>query len=385
MCELIFVYRMACTAIPLMLHIIDVKLSSQNKRRARTPDDRRRTALKQQRLNILIEAMKTYQPQYDGVDYISETIRHIINLAQIDPPTDGPETPSISSLSQDSSMQPIISDWTDILASNPGSYLRLAMTMDISISKGRLAKETDFPLKLRGLFAHGLSPIRALLAGSHARMPQPSPLGNPAPHIPPMGSVHPVSSDEGSTSPDSVSGMDHGVAVPLDNHDNNNINNNNNDYNSNSGNAHAPSQTSDTLSASFSLLDGAEAGVQDVAMQMFVDVDYALSADALAAYVMESGNDEDNHHGYDGQGGGGGCRDGAETEDRAGADNESAVRHDMYDGGEADWIGHQAWDDEGMRGAGEEMTGAPDSDAGDKETARVLLDALQDDAALCTR
>ncbi|KAJ3562680.1 hypothetical protein NPX13_g8475 [Xylaria arbuscula] len=88
------IMAISCTAMPLVLHIIDVKLLSQNKQSRMTPDEKRRTVLKQQRLNVLIEAMKTYQPQYDGVDYISETIRHIVNLAQIDPPSNQANAPS---------------------------------------------------------------------------------------------------------------------------------------------------------------------------------------------------------------------------------------------------------------------------------------------------
>ncbi|KAK1969265.1 fungal-specific transcription factor domain-containing protein [Colletotrichum sublineola] len=141
----------ACTALPLVLHILDVKLSASS----RSFDPNTQSALKQHRLNILIEAMKTYQPQYDGVDWVSETIRHIINLAQIDsPPQGGPKN---------SEGRAVIADWTDILASQPSSYLRLALTMDLSLSKGRLPEDGDFPVSLRGLFTGGFNPLKALL------------------------------------------------------------------------------------------------------------------------------------------------------------------------------------------------------------------------------
>jgi hypothetical protein len=137
--------------LPLVLHILDAKLSPSSKT-GMPWDPSAQSALKQHRLNILIEAMKTYQPQYDGVDWVSETIRHIVNLAQLD--TSSP-TPKNS----------VISDWTDILASQPSFYLRLALTMDLSLSKGRLPSDGDFPLSLRGLFAGGISPLRMLLNG----------------------------------------------------------------------------------------------------------------------------------------------------------------------------------------------------------------------------
>ncbi|ORY68662.1 fungal-specific transcription factor domain-containing protein [Pseudomassariella vexata] len=129
----------ACTAFPLCLHIIDVNLSPHKLGSSSAPPSAQQAA-KQHQLNILIAAMKTYQPQYDGVDYVSETIRHIVNLAQLDSPT----PPSASNK---------ISGWTDILASQPGCYLRLAMTMDLSFAKGRLP----------GLFTTGYSSVKALM------------------------------------------------------------------------------------------------------------------------------------------------------------------------------------------------------------------------------
>ncbi|WYZ43857.1 hypothetical protein EsH8_VII_000293 [Colletotrichum jinshuiense] len=142
----------ACTALPLVLHILDVKLSASS----RSFDPNTHSALKQHRLNILIEAMKTYQPQYDGVDWVSETIRHIVNLAQIDSPPVGES----ENAHEDGA---VIADWTDILASQPSSYLRLALTMDLSLSKGRLPDDGDFPVSLRGLFTGGFNPLKALL------------------------------------------------------------------------------------------------------------------------------------------------------------------------------------------------------------------------------
>ncbi|KAH6663322.1 cutinase transcription factor 1 beta [Plectosphaerella plurivora] len=144
----------AVTALPLVLHILDAKLSSTQKKSSQRPMSTQSVA-KQHRLNILIEAMKTYQWQYDGVDWVSETIRHIINLAQLDAPVSDP--------SQATDDDAPISDWTDILASQPSSYLRLALTMDLSLSKGRFPEDADFPVSLRGLFTSGVNPIRVLL------------------------------------------------------------------------------------------------------------------------------------------------------------------------------------------------------------------------------
>lgn len=147
----------ACTALPLVLNILDVKLSAKKK-----DDTDNASSLKQHRLNILIEAMRTYQPQYDGVDWVSEIIRHIVNLAQLDGGSKSRVT---------NGAKPNITDWTDILASQPSSYLRLALALDVSLSKGRLPEDGDFPVSLRGLFTGGFSPLRALVEenrGDHA-------------------------------------------------------------------------------------------------------------------------------------------------------------------------------------------------------------------------
>lgn len=168
----------ACTALPLVLHILDVKLSSPRPGTTTTDGQNSQTALKQHRLNVLIEAMKTYQPQYDGVDWVSETIRHIVNLAQLDGVQPNGSEGSNSSTNnnetgESSNGNGKIQDWTDILTSHPSLYLRLALTMDLSLSKDRLPEEGDFPASLRGLLtgASANSPMRVLL-GANKQQPE---------------------------------------------------------------------------------------------------------------------------------------------------------------------------------------------------------------------
>ncbi|KAI0882230.1 uncharacterized protein GGS22DRAFT_49430 [Annulohypoxylon maeteangense] len=314
----------ACTALPLVLHIIDVKLSSLNKTKSSSPSSDPNMAAKQHRLNILIEAMKTYQPQYDGVDYISETIRHIINIAQLDTPSTAGS--GFSSLYNDSK-QPSISDWTDILASQPGYYLRLAMTMDLCFSKGRLAEESDFPASLRGLFAADFSSIRALVTNgkqTSATVPVATQnqgpnyfAPNPTVNITP-GTVHSLSSDEDSNSPNSLDGNANNTSEP---HSHSHFNNTNHTFNSN-----------------------------DIDMSNIfanpLNIDH-LASEVLAAYGLN-------------------------------ADADQGL-------GEDDWI-ERAWSDEEMKEAATATQGQghnQEGDGGDKETARLLLDALRDDAVSC--
>lgn len=272
-------------------------------------------AAKQHRLNILIEAMKTYQPQYDGVDYISETIRHIINLAQLDAPASTGWC--FSGLSTDGK-QPAPADWTDILASQPGYYLRLAMTMDLCFSKGRLAEESDFPENLRGLFSADFSSITALVASGRSVSGTTSAAQNQgtnyfapnsAINITP-GTVHSLSSDEESSSPNSFDG------------------NGNN--------------TSD------SHFDGNHAALNPADIDMSGVFGNTLNIDHLASEVLAA-------YGLNAETGGG--------------------------IGEDDWI-ERAWSDEEMKDAGTAAQGQ-DHGGADKETARVLLDALRDDSITC--
>jgi hypothetical protein len=271
----------------------------------------------------LIEAMKTYQPQYGGVDYVSKTIRHIVNIAQLDTPAP-PTTANV------------INDWQDVLASQPGCYLRLAMTMDLSLSKGRLPEESDFPASLRGLFTAGYSSIKALMdAGKTnlAPLPQQSnsfssvhdqmflPASIPAVV---MGTVKSLPSDADSNSPGSLDS--HSTAQQQLSHD------------------------------SASDIYQSEDPSGDVAMMEYSFVDAALeleglAGEALTGYFMP-GDSPHSSSGSDGDGDG-----------------------TLFDSNEAaatDWIGN-AWghDEVSMGGVG---TGAK----GDHDTARVLLEALKD-------
>jgi hypothetical protein len=141
-----------CTALPLVLNILDVKLStpsSTSTLESSTPT--------QHRLNILVEAMRIYQPQYDGVDWVSEIIRHIVNLPQLD------------RTHLQAEIRPKVSNWVDILALQPSLYLRLAFALDMSLSKGRLPDDGDFPASLRGLFTDGFTSTGSVIQASQPR------------------------------------------------------------------------------------------------------------------------------------------------------------------------------------------------------------------------
>lgn len=126
-----------CTALPLVLNILNIKLSP--------PRENGPNIIKHHQGNTLIEMMKTYGPQYDGVDWVSEIVRHIVGLAQLVRPKVRSSNSTIY--------------WTDIFAFRPSSYLRLVLTLDLSLSKGRLPQDSDFPHSLRGLCDVDISPL----------------------------------------------------------------------------------------------------------------------------------------------------------------------------------------------------------------------------------
>lgn len=262
--------------------------------------------------------MKTYQPQYDGVDYVSETIRHIVTLAQLDTPA----PPSVANP---------INDWQDILASQPGCYLRLAMTMDLSLSKGRLPEESDFPASLRGLFTAGYSSVKALMeAGKKtlAPLPQNNAFMNPAdqmflpmsvPTVP--GTVQSLPSDADTDSPES-----------LDRH-----------------------MTSDQGAFGVHLEQQAGHG-EDLQMtdQNFVNAALemeGLAGEVLAAYINQNDSPQSSSSYTDG-------------------DGEGTINGD--EANMTDWFDH-AWGTEMDSRAGEK---------GDQQTAQALLDALREGDSL---
>lgn len=64
--------------------------------------------------------MKVYQTRYDSVDWIYDIVKYIIDLAMPKPES-----------------QPASFDWIDMLAFQPNLYLKLVLSVDICLSKGR--------------------------------------------------------------------------------------------------------------------------------------------------------------------------------------------------------------------------------------------------------
>jgi hypothetical protein len=107
--------------------------------------------------------MKALKLQYDGADEVSEMIGKIIGYVSLDSRSQGyplDQSRKPLSLQQDScglegpsskaklSMN-TIKDWGDVLLRQPSLYLRLALTLDLYLAKGRFPDDTDFPSTLQ--------------------------------------------------------------------------------------------------------------------------------------------------------------------------------------------------------------------------------------------
>ncbi|KAF5596705.1 cutinase transcription factor 1 beta [Fusarium pseudocircinatum] len=132
----------AYAALPLVLHLLDVRL-------AKVPSQ---TARKQGRLNIYMETMKGLQNLYDGVDDVWTFIR-----AAIDSATSGsldtccPRADSIPSsalCSKPSAAIQVADDWGKFLLQEPILYFRLSRTIDLSLAVGCYAEDSSLSLLL---------------------------------------------------------------------------------------------------------------------------------------------------------------------------------------------------------------------------------------------
>ncbi|KAH6668929.1 fungal-specific transcription factor domain-containing protein [Halenospora varia] len=143
----------AYAAFPLVLHVLDVKLSTTESQ----------TSRKQRRLNIYTEAMKVLQSQYDGTDEVADIISTMTNYISLERPIQssrlninrdstefhqngsGPRAVSLKTIKNSKA----IKDWGDVLLCRTNLYLRLAITIDLSLSKGRFPDDADFPRSLQ--------------------------------------------------------------------------------------------------------------------------------------------------------------------------------------------------------------------------------------------
>jgi hypothetical protein len=114
--------------------------------------------MRQRRLDIFLEAMKTQQPRYDGAAKITNAIKRTLACLGVEKPVRCNDAQNITSVQgnqfctsySQTSLNPA-KDWGDVFLSQPGFYLRLILTLDLSFSRGRLPYNTDFPITLQSI------------------------------------------------------------------------------------------------------------------------------------------------------------------------------------------------------------------------------------------
>ncbi|KAI7767127.1 hypothetical protein LZL87_013182 [Fusarium oxysporum] len=135
----------AYIAVPLVLHILDVRLAKRPLQ----------IAQKQGKLNVYIETMKAMQNLYDGVDDVWTFIRTAIDYATVQDAEN--ETSSqngysmnavgcLGSKSQLTNDNEYANDWGNVLVMEPVLYFRLSRTIDHSLALGRYSEDSTLGL-----------------------------------------------------------------------------------------------------------------------------------------------------------------------------------------------------------------------------------------------
>jgi hypothetical protein len=175
----------AYAALPLVLHVLDVKLSNSSSQ----------AAMKQRRLDIYTEAMKALQAQYDGTDQVSNIIGTMVDNIKLDNTsnaTDAGNSPASNIAAAASPASVLrnlwgpnpVKDWGDVLVRQPSCYLRLALTIDLSLAEGKFPDDADFPVCLQSQNPDGPAFPRYLILLNDAGPPQqPSPALIQGPHF----------------------------------------------------------------------------------------------------------------------------------------------------------------------------------------------------------
>lgn len=144
----------AYIGLPLVLHILDVKLSTS----------RSQCAMNQRRLQIYMEAMQMLRSQYDGTDRVSDYIEKLIKYLAQDAETRAPvgtvpmgmgsasdARSGVRLPATETASKPVghVQNWSELFMRQPNCYLRIVMTLDLSFRKGQFPAESDFPTALQ--------------------------------------------------------------------------------------------------------------------------------------------------------------------------------------------------------------------------------------------
>ncbi|KAI8658156.1 Zn(2)-C6 fungal-type domain-containing protein [Fusarium keratoplasticum] len=104
--------------------------------------DETRGVGRQNCLNILIKAIREYRPRHEEADWITRAIRYFMECTYLEPAASSRQTVNGQSPEAD-----------DVMTQNPTHYLKLALTLDLSLGQDRLPVEKDFPARIQALIS----------------------------------------------------------------------------------------------------------------------------------------------------------------------------------------------------------------------------------------
>ncbi|KAF4493700.1 fungal specific transcription factor domain containing protein [Fusarium agapanthi] len=125
----------SCTALPLLLHVLEAEASS-----ARPTKDPTRSDMTAHRLRVLRGAMETYRIQYEGINWISHVINRVVQLAR----TRHKPNAAMADSGQPQSPGSEMDGWMGMMTYRPGWYIQLAFAIDVAFSKGSLPEAKGF-------------------------------------------------------------------------------------------------------------------------------------------------------------------------------------------------------------------------------------------------
>ncbi|KAH7361727.1 fungal-specific transcription factor domain-containing protein [Plectosphaerella cucumerina] len=137
-----------CIALPFALHIAAVKLSLPSPAVSESSAGKPSIpSSSHQRLGVLMKVMRACHARHDGVEWISTVITYTLASLDPDAPMNGRRPPCVGLQLPlvEKPGQPL----PDFIAQNPILYLRLSLTLDLSLSLDRLPGAGDFPCGLR--------------------------------------------------------------------------------------------------------------------------------------------------------------------------------------------------------------------------------------------
>uniref|UniRef100_A0A8H7NQK7 Xylanolytic transcriptional activator regulatory domain-containing protein n=1 Tax=Bionectria ochroleuca TaxID=29856 RepID=A0A8H7NQK7_BIOOC len=131
--SLLPISTIALIVFPLIHHSLDLYTTHDDSYTAKI--------LRKSRLGALTEAMNKFEQTYDGVEWVKSILRQVIDLGES----------RLSEATRDR-------EWRRNLSSSPAPYLRIAFTIEFSLSRSYFFQEADAPAYLETVFKDKSTP-----------------------------------------------------------------------------------------------------------------------------------------------------------------------------------------------------------------------------------